>query len=95
MVIAQLPFSKDRDEAVEDVLFFNRIWMGHIFPRSLMVIERIQAEIFERNNLPIGSYSFYAHQVENQFLPPYFVTLEEYGLPVPVALKTPPPGTGG
>lgn len=42
MVNAQLPFSgHNRDEAVEDVLFFNRNWMGHMFPRSLQALELI------------------------------------------------------
>lgn len=88
MVNAQLPYSNfSRDEAVEEVLSFLRNWTGHIFPRSLMVIERIQANIFARYNLREGSYAHYAQMVENQFLPPYFVTLEEYGLPTIVAMK--------
>lgn len=95
MVAQQLPYSASRDDAVEDVLFFNRNWTGHIFPRNLMAIERIQADIFGRSNLPGGSYSFFAMQVENQFLSPYFVTLEEYGLPVQVALKLRRIGLGG
>jgi hypothetical protein len=89
MVEAQLRYStsRDRDEAVEDVLFFNRNWTGHLFPSALMTIERIQAEVFRANGLRAGSYAFYAQEVERQFLPPYFVTLEEYGLPTVVALK--------
>lgn len=87
MVDLQLAYSSDRNEAVEDVLAFNRNWTGHLFPHALMAIERIQAEIFRRNGLRAGSYAFYAQEVERQFLPPFFVTLEEYGLPVGVALK--------
>lgn len=87
MVDAQLPFSGDRDEAVEDVLFFNRNWMGHTFPRGLQAVERIQRDVFARYNLPSGNYGAYARQVESLFLPAYFSTLEEFGLPVPVTLK--------
>ena len=89
LVESQLRFVKnqERNEAVEDVLAFNRNWTGHLFPNALMAIERIQAEIFRRRGLRVGSYAFYAQEVERQFLPPYFVTLEEYGLPTVVALK--------
>lgn len=87
MVEAQMPYSANRDEAVEDVLFFARNWMGHTFPRSLMAIERIQQDVFEKAGLGSGRYGFFAREVESQFLPPFFTTLEEYGLPVPVALK--------
>jgi hypothetical protein len=88
MLDAQLPFNEnDRDVAVEDVLLFNRNWMGHVFRRSLLAVELIQKEVFRRNGLPTGNYSFYATQVEGQFLPPYFVTFEEYGLPTIVSLK--------
>lgn len=87
MVAAQLRYSADRDEAVEDVLFFNRNWMGHTFPRSLQALERIQRDVFARYGLRSGSYGVYARQVEALFLPPYIATLEEFGLPLPVALK--------
>lgn len=92
LVAEQVRYSSSRDEAVEEVLWFNRNWMGHTFPRSLMAIERIQAEIFGALGLPAGSYSYYAREVENQFLPPFIVTLEEYGLPIPVSLKLQPVG---
>ncbi len=52
-----------------------------------MAIERIQKDIFEQSGFGAGQYAFYAKEVESQFLPSFFTTLEEYGLPVPVALK--------
>jgi hypothetical protein len=33
------------------------------------------------------NYSFYAPQVESLFLPNFFTALEEYGLPIQVAVK--------
>jgi hypothetical protein len=87
LVEGQLRYSESRDEAVEDVLFFNRNWLGHTFPRALMAIDRIQREVFEELGLPLGNYAFYANEVENLFIAPFVVTLEEYGLPVPVSLK--------
>ena len=87
MVEAQLRFSSSRDEAVEDVLFFLRNWMGHIFPSSLIVLERVQREVLSDLGYRTGAYAFYARQIEDWFLPHHFVTLEEYGLPVQVAVK--------
>ena len=52
-----------------------------------MAIERIREKLFQQVGLPPGSYSFFAKQVESQFLPAYFAALEEYGLPTQVALK--------
>lgn len=52
-----------------------------------MAIDRIQREIFQEVGLPAGSYAFYASEVERLFLPPFIVTLEEFGLPIPVSLK--------
>ena len=95
MVESQLPFSSSRDDAVEDVLFFLRNWMGHIFPSTLMALDRIQREVLERSGGRPGNYAYFAREVESQFLPPYFVTLEEYGLPVPVSLKLRALGLGG
>lgn len=87
MVEAQLRFSESRDDAVEEVLYFLRTWTGHILPRSLMAIEGIQADIFERVGLQPGRYAYFARLIEDQFLPQHLVTLEEYGLPTAVAVK--------
>jgi hypothetical protein len=83
-----MAFSKsDRDEATEDVLFFLRNWLGHLMPSLLGVLDRIQRDVFASIGLPAGNYSFYAGQVESLFLPSFFSALEEYGLPIQVAVK--------
>jgi hypothetical protein len=87
MVEAQLRFSEDRDEAVEDVLFFLRNWVGHTAPRAIGALDRIQREVLRRFGLSTGNYRFYIAQLEAQFLPQCFINLEEYGLPTQVAQK--------
>lgn len=96
LIEAQVNFTHgSRDDAVEDVLFFLRNWMGHMLPTALMALDRIQRDVFAPRNLPVGSYSFYAGRVERQFLPQNFTILEEYGLPVQVAMKLRPLGLQG
>jgi hypothetical protein len=96
MIRGQANFSKtDHDEATEDVLFFLRNWLGHTMPSLLGVLERIQRDVFESLGYSAGNYSFYASQVESLFLPNFFATLEEYGLPIQVAVKLRSFGLGG
>ncbi len=75
------------DEAVEVAFMFQRQWAQFAFPRYLGAINLIQAEIFGRLGLEQGDYSYYGQQAENLFLPPELPALEEYGLPVQLALK--------
>jgi hypothetical protein len=75
------------DEAVEDVLDFIREWPSHQFPRLLMVLQAITEDVFGRYNLRAGNYKHYASAVEALFRPPMLTTLEEYGLPAPLAAR--------
>jgi hypothetical protein len=87
MVIAHMEFSRaEPDEAVEDVLDFLRHWPGHLFPRLVMTLQAIIEDVLARYDLPTGEYGHYAAAVEAQFRPPVLTTLEEYGLPAPLAL---------
>lgn len=75
------------DEAVEDVLEFIREWPSHLFPRLLMVLQTITEDVFHRYHLPAGDYKHYAGAVEALFRAPMLTTLEEYGLPAPLAAR--------
>jgi hypothetical protein len=79
------PSRGDPDEVVEMVLDFNRQWISHRFPRTLMALHHIQREVFVRNGLRPGNYAPYAAQVENRFQWPYLATLDEYGIPLEIA----------
>lgn len=88
MVDAQIDFAQvEPDEAVEDVLDFLRQWPGHLFPRLVMTLQAITEDVFGRYGLPAGRYGHYATIVEAQFRPPMLTTLEEYGLPAPLAAR--------
>lgn len=75
------------DQIVEDILDFMRFWASHTFPRLLIALDRIADAILTRHDLPTGDFTVFAAQVENLFLPPPIVALEEYGLPRIVAMK--------
>jgi rhodanese-related sulfurtransferase len=75
------------DERVENALEFVRQWAGHHLPRLLLSLDRIQREVFQSIGLPPGNYGFYAGRVQSLFLPSPLSIVDEYGLPIDVALK--------
>lgn len=78
---------KTPDDAVEDTLFFVRQWAQFHFPRLAMAVCRIQNAIADRLSIEKADYSFFCGQVENLFLDPALVALDEYGLPLALAQK--------
>jgi hypothetical protein len=52
-----------------------------------MALERIQAYIFKQEKMLCGDYSYYASQVESLFLPELCAALDEYGIPVSLAIR--------
>ena len=77
----------DPSERVENALEFLRNWASFHFPKALTALDRIQEEIFGGFGMNVGSYSAFAVRLENQMLPPGLAALDEYGLPVQVALR--------
>ena len=73
---------KDPSDRVENALEFLRNWASFHFPRALSALERIQAEVFERLRVTVGSYAAFAIKIENLMLPPALAALDEYGLPL-------------
>jgi hypothetical protein len=71
----------DPDSAVEDSLEFLRYWVDFAFPRYLMAVSRIQANVFGRIGLRSGDYGVFASRVENHFAPPGIAALDEHGNP--------------
>jgi hypothetical protein len=84
-LIRSLAGDEEADEAVESALDFVRQWAGFRFPRLLSALDSIQQEVFEREGLEPGDFSSYALRVENLFLRPPLIALDEYGLPPQVA----------
>jgi hypothetical protein len=74
-----------KDAAIDNVLGFIRDWMSFRVPQYLRILQSIAEEVFERHGLPSGDYRYFAATVAALFRPPMTITLEEYGLPAPLA----------
>ena len=79
--------TSDPSERVENALEFLRNWASFHFPNALTALERIQTEVFESLGLMSGSYTAFAVRIENLMLPPALVALDEYGLPIQIAVR--------
>lgn len=78
---------KPADEVVEEVVDFLRMWASFAFPRYLMALDRIQRSVFSKLRRRAGDYSVYANQVQNWFLDPAVMALDEYGIPIQLGEK--------
>lgn len=52
-----------------------------------MALDRIQSEVLSNLRLSPGNYGKFAADLENGFMPPELVGLDEYGLPVQIGRK--------
>lgn len=77
----------DPDAAVLTALEFQRSWAMFRFPKLLMALDRIQSEVLSNLRLSPGNYGKFAADLENGFMPPELVGLDEYGLPVQIGRK--------
>ena len=80
-------YCHDADQAVQQVLDFLNLWANFHFPQLLRALDRIQKDVFQRFGLRSGDYGVYAAKIANRFVDPSLVALEEYGVPLEVALK--------
>jgi hypothetical protein len=88
LITAQLQYNNnDPNQAVRAALDFIRLWAGFHFPRLLRALNAIARDVFEPRRLPVGDYSAYATRVENLFLDPALIALDEYGVPLPLARR--------
>jgi hypothetical protein len=87
LIASSLKYTKDPDEAVSQVLDFLRLWSNFHFPQFLRCLDRIQKDVFGRVGVSSGDYDLYAAKVESRFVDPSLVALEEYGIPLEIALK--------
>lgn len=61
--------------------------MGFTIPSLLRAVQSIYNEIATTLNEPRGNYELYLSQVESLFLAPSLLDLDEYGLPLPLAMR--------
>lgn len=74
-------------EFFADLIRFQNYWMQHYLPAGFRAAQNIYNAIVEGKGLPLADYEGYAVQLENLFAPIGMVSLEEYGLPLPLAMK--------
>lgn len=79
--------NEDLSDVIAGVLAFQRNWMGFTIPSLLRAVQSIYNEVATSLNEPRGNYEFYLSQVESLFLAPSLLDLDEYGLPLPLALR--------
>ena len=79
--------NEDLSDVVSNVLAFQRNVMGFTIPSLLKALQRIYNDVTEKSSAPRAGYDFYVSQVEHQFLDPHLLSLDEYGLPLPLAIK--------
>ena len=83
----QVAYWGDVDKAVQRVLDFLRLWANFHFPRLVRAINKIQIDVSRRLGFKPGDFDHFATAVENYFLDPALVALDEYGIPLEVARK--------
>ncbi|WP_165742404.1 helicase-related protein [Candidatus Thiosymbion oneisti] len=85
--LIEMEHEENPDKAVENVLDFVRRWGNYQFPRHLMALHRIQKYVFAREGIKPGDFSHFATNIENMFLDPAIMALEEYGVPIQLGKK--------
>ena len=69
------------DKNLEDAFYVQRRWFQYAVPKALRVGESIINYVCEKTRVRKCSYSFYAQQIETNFLPENISILLEYGMP--------------
>ena len=80
-------FKKRVNKLTYFVLNVQRYWFDYKLPKLLISISDIQEYIFNKLNLKIGDYKFYATEIENSFLPNFANILKEYNIPLSIIKK--------
>lgn len=78
----------DVSSAVESALRFMRRYVSFTFPRQLMAVSHIQADIYRAAGRDkVGDYSFFAARAESLFMESGLFALDEYGIPPELARR--------
>ena len=72
------------DEAIDELLDFQRQWAEFRAPNLLSALGRIQKKLFEERGLLAGNYDAYIVQLENLGRSPVVNALDEYGIPTQI-----------
>ncbi|OMC75068.1 helicase [Paenibacillus odorifer] len=69
------------DEAIREAFQVLRHWFQYKVPKWLNVVNQIQIYVCQKHGLEPGNFSFYASQIENDFIRENLSILYEYGVP--------------
>lgn len=69
------------NESIEEIFNVMRHWFQYKIPKWLSVMNELQKYVCEKNRKTPGNYSFYASQIENEFIRDNLSILAEYGIP--------------
>lgn len=69
------------NKVIQETFQISRHWFHYKVPKWLNVINELQKFVCEKKGLDPGNYSFYAMQIENDFIPENLLILSEYGIP--------------
>lgn len=90
LVEAAMPYMRPgqtRSNVVDDVLSFQRNWMGFKIPSILRAASSIQREVAQERDEQASNYEYLIREIESLYLPAFIAELEDYGLPIPVGAK--------
>lgn len=86
--VSNKAFFQSVSESVEQALQFMRRYVSYTFPRSLMSISTIQAEVLRRNGRErVGDYQLFAAKAGSLFMNASLFALDEYGIPPETARR--------
>ena len=75
------------NESIKNIFNISRHWFQYKVPKWLSVMNELQQYICEKNGLSYGNYTYYASQLENDFVPNNLTILSEYGIPTSAIKK--------
>lgn len=75
------------DDSVRDGFQILKHWFQYKVPKWLSVVSSIQDFVCRENGYKAGSYSYYASEIENDFIQSNLSILDEYGVPSTAAKK--------
>jgi hypothetical protein len=75
------------DEALRQQFLILRTWFHYKVPKWLNVMNNLQEYVCALNDLVPGNYTYFAQQIENDFVDEKFAILVEYGIPTSAIRK--------
>jgi len=75
------------DEAIKFAFQIQRHWLHYKVPKWIGVMNELQKFVCNKHNLDSGEYTYYANQIENDFVGENLSILLEYGVPVSAVYK--------